>query len=91
VAALKFYSQTEKLRHCKKTIIQKPNYDFICSTLAAVVFVLMNLAGTNFHLIMKIMGHKTEKAFLRYLKMDEKVAAIKLREAWENRKSLLIA
>jgi len=33
-------------------------------------------------LIMKISGHKTEKAFLRYIKIDEEIAAKKIMEMW---------
>lgn len=34
-------------------------------------------------LILKISGHKTEKAFMRYLKIDEKVAAEKMMDLWK--------
>ncbi len=82
----------EVIRYKKKqkVVTRKPKYDFICSHTCRRSFCTNEyLAGTNVHLIMKISGHKTEKAFLRYLKMDERVAAIKLREAWEGRQSLL--
>ena len=46
------------------------------------------LDGTDIHLIMRISGHRTEKAFLTYLKMDEHVAAHKIAEKWKNRVSL---
>jgi len=46
------------------------------------------LNGTDTHLIMKISGHRTEKAFLTYLKMDEVVAANKIAEEWRKRPRL---
>jgi integrase len=46
------------------------------------------LDGTDIHLIMRISGHRTEKAFLTYLKMDEVVASQKIAEKWKNRSKL---
>lgn len=46
------------------------------------------LDGTDIHLIMRISGHRTERAFLTYLKMDEVVAAKKIAEKWQNRQLL---
>ena len=40
------------------------------------------LDGIDVQLIMKISGHKTEKAFRRYLKLSSLEAALKLKEAW---------
>lgn len=34
-------------------------------------------------MLMKITGHKTEKAFLKYIKMDQEEAANQLAEMWE--------
>ena len=39
-------------------------------------------------LIMKISGHKTEKAFLRYIKIDEEIAAKKMMEIWNNNNNI---
>lgn len=81
-----------RYRKKQKDITRKPKYEFICSHTCRRSFCTNEyLAGTNPYLIMKISGHKTEKAFLRYLKIDERVAAIKLRQEWENRQSLLSA
>ncbi len=81
-----------RYRKKQKDITRKPRYEFICSHTCRRSFCTNEyLSGTDIHLIMKISGHKTEKAFLRYLKMDERVAAIKLKQAWERRQSLLIA
>lgn len=40
------------------------------------------LSGIDVQLIMKISGHKSEKAFRRYLKISNYEAAQKLKEAW---------
>ncbi len=40
------------------------------------------LKGVPTVLLMKISGHKTEKAFLRYIKIDEEMAAKKILEYW---------
>ena len=40
------------------------------------------LKGVPTVLLMKISGHKTEKAFLRYIKIDEEMAAKKMMEYW---------
>lgn len=41
------------------------------------------LKGVPTLLIMRISGHRTEKAFLRYIKIDEEMAAIKMKKFWE--------
>lgn len=41
------------------------------------------LLGVPSILIMKISGHKTEKSFLRYIRIDEELAAKKMREYWK--------
>jgi integrase len=46
------------------------------------------LDGTDIHLIMRISGHKSEKTFLTYLKMDEEVASKKIAEKWKSRSRL---
>lgn len=48
------------------------------------------LMGVPPILIMKISGHKTEKAFLRYIKIDEEMAAEKIEEYWSFRKNTFI-
>ena len=40
------------------------------------------LKGVPTVLLMKISGHSTEKAFLRYIKIDEEMAAKKIMEYW---------
>ena len=43
------------------------------------------LKGTPTLFIMKISGHRTERNFLKYIKVDEKVAAQKMLEFWKTR------
>jgi integrase len=40
------------------------------------------LKGVPTVLLMKISGHSTEKAFMRYIKIDEEMAAQKMKEYW---------
>jgi len=49
------------------------------------------LKGVPVYDIMKITGHKTEKAFLRYLKLDNRDAAMRLDAFWKNEETKLIA
>ncbi len=42
------------------------------------------IKGVQTVYLMKISGHSTEKAFLRYIKVDEEMAADKMEEIWEN-------
>jgi hypothetical protein len=43
------------------------------------------LKGTPALFIMKISGHRTERNFLKYIKVDEQVAAQKMLEFWNSR------
>ena len=45
------------------------------------------LKGTPTIFIMKISGHKTERNFLKYIKVDEQIAAEKMLEFWKTRDS----
>jgi len=46
------------------------------------------LAGTPVYLIMKISGHKREKDFYRYIRVDPQEAALKVKELWMQRGDL---
>ncbi len=43
------------------------------------------LKGTPTLFIMKISGHRTKRNFLKYIKVDEQVAAQKMLEYWNSR------
>ena len=45
---------------------------------------LVSLKGVPSLLIRKISGHKTEKAFLEYIKVDEELAAKEMMKYWVN-------
>jgi len=49
------------------------------------------LNGTPSITIMAVTGHKTEKAFLKYIKVTPKEHAEKTKHLWETRESKLIA
>jgi hypothetical protein len=49
------------------------------------------LKGIPAYYIMRITGHKTEKAFLRYLKLDNKEAAIRMNNFWKKEDNILKA
>ncbi len=64
-----------------ETIFKK--YELISSHTARRSFCTNQfLKGVPSYLIMKISGHKTEKSFLRYIRIDEELAAKKIREYW---------
>ena len=48
------------------------------------------LKGTPTLFIMKISGHRTERNFLKYIKVDEQVAAEKMLEFWKTREEKVI-
>ncbi len=72
----------------KHTLHKK--YDLISSHTCGRSFCTNEyLAGTPIFYIMKISGHKTQKSFMRYLKIDEDDAAEKMMEIWKERDKVL--
>ena len=49
------------------------------------------LNGTSTLTIMAVTGHKTEKAFLKYIKVSKKEEAERMKQHWDKRESKLIA
>jgi integrase len=49
------------------------------------------LNGTSTLTIMAVTGHKTEKAFLKYIKVSNKEEAERMKQYWEKREAILIA
>jgi len=75
--------EIEKKKGIKKVVSQHKKYDLISSHTCRRSFCTnAYLEGIDVQLIMKISGHKTEKAFKRYLKLSSLEAALKLKEAW---------
>lgn len=59
----------------------KPKYKFVCTHTARRSFCTnAYMAGVPVHHIMAISGHKTEKIFLSYVKVEKKFEAIKIAE-----------
>jgi integrase len=70
-----------------KTEITLPKYEFISTHTCRRTFCTNQYElGVPTYCIMKISGHKTEKAFLKYVKITEESAAKKMAEIWANRK-----
>ncbi len=66
--------------------VNKPKYAWITSHTARRSFCTNEfLAGTPVYLIMKISGHKREKDFYRYIRVDPQEAALKVKELWMQR------
>jgi integrase len=69
-----------------------PTYDMISTHTARRSFATnMYLMGVPSINIMAITGHRTEKAFLKYIKVTPKEHAVKLREIWNRDRMKVIA
>lgn len=67
----------------------KPKYEWIMSHTCRRSFCTNEfLDGTPVQLIMAISGHKTEKAFRRYIKADHVQKAQMIKKLWDNRPEL---
>jgi integrase len=70
-----------------KTSVEK--YKLITTHTARRSFATnMYLKGYPINLIMKITGHRTEKSFLRYIKMSPQESATKLKQLWSKQSKL---
>lgn len=78
--------ETTELEHKKgnrKVVSRYKKFELISSHTCRRSFCTnAYLDGIDAHLIMQISGHKTEKAFKRYLKLSSYEAAQKMKEAW---------
>jgi len=69
--------------------VTKPKYNWIMSHTCRRSFCTNEfLDGTPTNLIMAISGHKTEKAFRRYIKADQVQKAHMIKKLWDNRPGL---
>lgn len=77
----------------KKVTVNYPKYELITTHTARRSFATNQyLAGFPSLSIMKLTGHRTEKAFMKYIKVTPKEHAQKLMELWNNQnKNLKIA
>ena len=63
--------------------LNSPKHDLITTHTARRSFATNQyLAGFPTTSIMKITGHRTEKAFMKYIKITPRETAAKLRELW---------
>lgn len=68
-----------------------PKYQLVSTHTARRSFATnLYLQGVPAQSIMKITGHRTETAFLKYIRLDGKEHANVLREMWENKNKLKI-
>jgi hypothetical protein len=81
-----------KITHKRGNKIQeeiRPKYAWIMSHTCRRSFCTNEfLDGTPSNLIMAISGHKTEKAFRRYIKADQVQKAYMIKKLWDSRPSL---
>jgi integrase len=76
----------------KKITLNLKKWEMISSHTARRSFATNEyLNGTPSITIMAVTGHKTEKAFLKYIKVTSKEHAEKMKHLWETRESTLIA
>ena len=67
----------------------RPKYAWIMSHTCRRSFCTNEfLDGTPTNLIMAISGHKTEKAFRKYIKADQVQKAYMIKKLWDNRPEL---
>ncbi len=74
-------------KHGNKIIEERrPKYAWVMSHTCRRSFCTNEfLDGTPVHLIMAISGHKTEKAFRKYIKADQIQKAYMIKKLWDNR------
>ena len=77
-------------KHGNKTMEEtRHKYAWIMSHTCRRSFCINEfLDGTPTNLIMAINGHKTEKAFRRYIKADQVQKAFMIKKLWDNRPDL---
>jgi integrase len=76
----------------KKITLNLKKWEMITSHTARRSFATNEyLRGTPSITIMAVTGHKTEKAFLKYIKVTPKEHAEKMKNLWETRESKLMA
>ncbi len=69
-----------------------PKFKLVCTHTARRTFATNEYnKGTSVNLLMKITGHKTEKAFYTYIRVTPKESAQKLRDLWQKEYSNLKA
>jgi integrase len=74
-----------KTKGGKKATTIKPKWEMVSTHTARRSFAtnIYKMGKLSMAALMKITGHKTEKAFLKYIKMDQEEAANQLAQLWE--------
>ena len=68
---------------------QRPKYELMCTHTARRSFATnMYKTGVSTIYIMRITGHRTEKNFLKYIKMSTEETAVKIYDQWEKNTKL---
>jgi integrase len=82
---------THSYKKGNRTVVEtKPKFEWVTSHTCRRSFCTNEfLAGTPVELIMKISGHKSIKAFYRYIRVSPEEAAGKIKEIWEARAAQL--
>src|ERR1017187_805580 len=76
----------------RKITISMKKWEMVSSHTARRSFATNEyLNGTSTLTIMAVTGHKTEKAFLKYIKVSKKEEAVRMKEHWEKREAKLKA
>lgn len=69
----------------KKITLQTPKYELMTTHAARRSFATNEyLAGTSMELIRAITGHKTEKAFMKYIKLTPREKSDMMRKIWKH-------
>jgi integrase len=76
----------------RKIMVSMKKWEMVSSHTARRSFATNEyLNGTSTLTIMAVTGHKTENAFLKYIKVSRKEEAERMKQNWEKRESKLIA
>ncbi|MEI7587190.1 tyrosine-type recombinase/integrase [Runella sp.] len=79
--------ETSMTKGGKKITIQRPKYELMTTHAARRSFATNEyLACTSMELIRAITGHRTEKAFMKYIKLTPREKSDMLRQIWKQRK-----
>lgn len=89
LAELNTFESITKTKAGKLVTYTHPKYELLSTHTARRSFATNQyLAGIPPYTIMQVTGHKTEAAFLRYIKITPKEHALKMAQLWEERMNL---
>src|SRR4029079_15249694 len=92
VPSLKGTESKTTTRSGRKITVNMSKWEMVSSHTARRSFATNEyLNGTSTLTIMAVTGHKTEKSFLKYIKVSRKEEAERMKDHWEKREAKLIA